>query len=132
MATVQVLKSPQALLDYLNSIDALGVFRTDYFVMDSGGFYTVIEEVPDLVTTLKSPDALKAHLESLAGTFVDVVPKKEGGFFTFVSLANETFGGANGLSMIIAPDPKTIELAIDAGTLVAIIDHGTKTVIIHT
>ena len=126
MSNVTVLNSPEALLTYLNAVVIPAVFD----VIDKGGHYTVIEETPFLVTTVFSEDALEAHLDALAGTLVNVVPKREGGFFTFVSETNEAFGPDNGFQMLIASSPGDLENILNSVAQKHVFEHGNKTIVI--
>ena len=126
MSNVTVLKSPEALLTYLNAV----VLPVVFDVIDKGARYTVIEETPFLVTTLFSEDALEAHLDALAGTLVNVVPKREGGFFTFVSETDEAFGPDNGFFMQIATSPGDLENILNSVTSKHIFEHANKTIVI--
>ena len=130
MATVVSFNSPSEVLTYLNANTQTGTVEEDWFVIDKGSQYVVIEEAPFLVTTLKSEAALKAHLEALAGTFKTVIPHGAGGKFTFVSLANET-GTVNTHTMVITRDVSELETALnDAGVNTAIFENKNFTLVL--
>jgi len=131
MATVVTLNSPDELLTYLNANTQTGAFLTDWFVVDKGARYTVIETTPFVVTTLDSEIDLKAFIESgLTGTIKSITPKKSGGKLTFISLANET-PLVQTHTMIICKDPSELDAAMDAaGVNTAIIEHNNFSIVI--
>ncbi len=129
MATVVTLKSPQAVLDYLNTI----VFPTVGDIVDKGGKYTLTDEVsPGVFTviTYDGEDTLSNAIDA-AVAIKNVVPKKPGGKFLFWSPGVPT-GATNNYNMTIASDATSLETALNAVTgIVTILPHLTKTIIIH-
>lgn len=132
MATVTTVNSPQELIDYLNTLTALGTYLQDWFVVDAGGGYTVIEETPFVVTTLKSETDLKAFLETgLTGTVKNIVPKSSGGRLTFIKILTAS-AGAQAWTLQIADDAEALETILTAATtVIATVEHQLKTLIIE-
>jgi hypothetical protein len=143
MANVKRFDSPREMLDYVNSLTLpIGGFTSDlkagdtFDIIDTGGYYTVIEDPGGPVTTLKSDRDLLDFLNAGAtSNFRFVVPKREGGELTYISLTDETLGGSNGYEMIIVESERDLEeqlqAVIDGGsTEELIIEHDNKTIIL--
>ena len=142
MANVKRLKSNRELLNYINSLvlpaggfQPTTIGATGWFVLDTGGKYTVIEEAPFKVTTLSSDRDLLDHLNNIAGTLKNVVPKAEGGQFTFVSLIDEVLGANNGFTITVSKSEQDLaddmNDLIDAGlTADILIEHDNHTIIL--
>ena len=129
MATVQGFKSPQDLLDYINVITLPGSWE----VIDTGSRYTVTSEAGGVytVTTFFSKDDLETFLDATAETIISIVPKAEGGHFTFWSMT-DVAGGANAYVLTIASDAQTLEDTLNAEVVLKIIEHSSKKIIIHS
>lgn len=131
MATVEKRLSPQAMLDYLNSI----TLPAEYGIIDKGGHYTINSQDGGVFDTQTVFDeaGLQAALDGLVGTLDEVVAKGPGGHLTFYSLT-DVIAGSPGLSMIIAYDEQGVEDALNSlpGTLEYIAEHATKTLIFYS
>lgn len=128
MATVQTFKSPQDLLDYINVITLPGAWE----VIDKGSRYTVTSEVGAVytVTTFFNEFDLEAFLDATGDNIKSIVPKKEGGHFTFWSLTDVVVG-VNTYALTIASDAQTLEDTLNAETVLKVIEHSSKKIIIH-
>ncbi len=129
MATVVTLNSPQQVLDYLNSITLPAV----YDVIDKGGKYTVIDNIAGVytITTVNDETELETALAAVT-VLKAVVPKREGGKFTFVSVS-DVVGGANAFLLKITRDQKELEEFLNTAiTLEKIIEHDSKKLVIYT
>ena len=128
MATVQTFKSPQDLLDYINSITLPGAWE----VIDKGSRYAVTSETGAVytVTTFFNEFDLEAFLDATGDNIKSIVPKKEGGHFTFWSMT-DVAGGSNAYVLTIASDPKTLETILNTEVVLKIIEHSSKKIIIH-
>lgn len=128
MATVTTFKSPQALLDYINAITLPGSWE----VIDKGSRYTVTSEIGNVytVTTFFSEDDLETFLDVTGDNIKSIVPKKEGGEFIFWSMTN-VVGGSNSYVLTIASDAQTLEDTLNSETVLKIIEHSSKKIIIH-
>ncbi|GAH74972.1 unnamed protein product, partial [marine sediment metagenome] len=123
--------SPDEMLAYLDTLALPGTFILDWDVIDSGAYYTIVEESPFKVTTVAGSDELLAHLNTLAGTLKIVVPKGSGMNLTYYSTTDETLGATNNYTMQIAVDDQTLEDALNAvGAKVAEIEHKNYTIIL--
>ncbi len=136
MATVVTLNSPQALLDYLNSITI--PTNPNWGVIDKGGKYTIIVNTGGIldVVTHSSQQALEDFIAILSTDPFTVVPKRAGGMFTFYS-QQDPIAGINNFVMDIANSPQDLEDKLNAivdalGTIDYILEHGMKTVILST
>jgi len=130
MANVQSFISPRELLNYLNILTLPGTFGIDWDVIDRGAYYTVLEETPFKVTTLKSERTLKDYLDSIVGTLKVVVPKRSGGYFTYYSLTNEILGANNGFTMLVVSSQRELEDALNVNIVQFIIESHNKTILI--
>ena len=128
MATVATFKSPQDLLDYINGITLPGAWE----VIDKGSRYTVTSETGAVytVTTFFNEFDLEAFLDATGDNIKSIVPKKEGGHLTFWSLT-DVVGGSNAYALTIASDQATLEAVLNAETVLKIIEHSTKKIVIH-
>jgi len=131
MATVVSFDSPRQVLAFLNSITLPSV----YAVIDKGSRYTIIDDLGAgsfAVTTHFDEDKLLDALAAVT-TLIDIVPKKEGGKFTFVSVS-DVVGGSNSFSLKVTNDAKDLEdfLNDPAVTVEKIIEHDTKKLVIFT
>lgn len=128
MATVATFKSPQDLLDYINGITLPGAWE----VIDKGGRFTVTSETGGTysVQTFYNEFDLNAFLDATAETIISIVPKAEGGHLTFWSVTDVS-GGSNAYDLTIASDPATLETVLNAETVLKIIEHSSKKIIIH-
>ena len=128
MATVATFQSPQTLLDYINSITLPGSWE----VIDTGSRYTVTSEAGGVytVTTFFSETDLETFLDATGDNIKAIVPKKEGGHFTFWSMT-DVAGGANAYVLTIASDAQTLEDTLNAEVVLKIIEHSSKKIIIH-
>jgi len=109
MANFQQFLSPRELLNYLNQLTLPGTFFADWNVIDGSTYFTVIEDTPFKITTVKSGRRLKEHLDTIVGTLRNVIPKKAGGYFTYYSLTDEILGANNGFAMTIATSQQGLE-----------------------
>lgn len=129
MATVVTFKSPQDLLDYINVITLPGTWE----VIDKGARFTVTSETGGTysVQTFYNEFDLNAFLDATAETIISIVPKSEGGHLTFWSVT-DVLVGVNTYALTIASDQKTLETILNAETVLKIIEHGTKKIVIHS
>ena len=130
MATVVTLNSPDEVLDYLNSI----TLPVEWEVIDKGARYTAIDEVGAqafTVVTFHDEAKLLAALPS-ATDLKTVVPKREGGKFTFISVS-DVAGGSNSYLMEIVKDQQELEDFLNTAiTVLKIIEHDSKKLVIYT
>lgn len=129
MATVQRFQSPQDLLDYINVITLPGSWE----VIDTGSRYTVTSEAGGVytVTTFFDESDLETFLDATGDTIKSIVPKKEGGHFTFWSMTDVNVG-VNTYVLTIASDAQTLEDTLNSETILKIIEHSSKKIIIHS
>jgi len=130
VAVAITLKDPQAVLDYLNSITLPAVWD----VIDQGARFTIISDNAGVFTvqTVFTTEQVVTALDGLVGTLIRVVPKAEGGLFTFVSV-DIPIGGTNNYLMKITSDAKQLEDFLNTAiTLLFIIEHGTKKLVIYS
>ncbi len=136
MAIVLTLNSPQALLDYLNSITI--PTNPNWGVIDKGAKYTIIVNTGGVIdiSTHSSEQELEDFIAILSTEPFTVVPKKAGGMFTFYS-QEDPVAGINSFVMDIANSPQDLADKLNAiedtlGTIDYILEHGMKTVILST
>ena len=128
MATVRKFISPQTLLDYINAI----TLPVSWEVIDKGSRYTITSETGGIytVTTFYNEFDLEAFLDATGDNIKAIVPKKEGGHLTFWSMT-DVIVGVNAYALTIASDTQTLEDTLNSETVLKIIEHETKKIIIH-
>lgn len=130
MAAVVNLESPQNVLDFLNSI----AIPFAYEVLDRGSRYTIVDDLGSgvfSVETFFDEAALEVALN--AALKIDaIIPKREGGKFTFVS-AEDVIPDANAFQMEITKSAQELEDFLNTAiTVEKIIEHDTKKLVIYT
>ena len=91
-------------------------------------FYSVLAYT---VTTFFNENDLEAFLDATGDNIKSIVPKKEGGHFTFWSMTDVS-GGSNAYALTIASDAQTLEDTLNAETVLKIIEHSSKKIVIHS
>lgn len=130
MATAISFRSPQQLLDYINSITLPAEWR----IIDKGAKFTVIDETSTgvfSVFTVNDETELKAALAASVDLF-RVVPHKSGGGQTFYSVS-DVVAGTNTYSMEIISDQAKLEAFLNTAiTLLFIAEHGSQKLVIYS
>ena len=128
MATVVTLYSPQAVLDYLNSI----TLPAEWWVIDKGGRINVLDDTGTWLSITVFDEAAVLPVLDAATDIKVINPKKAGGHFMFLSVF-DVVGGAGAYQMEIVYDDQGLEDFLNSGiTLLVVIEHNTKKLIIYT